>query len=54
MSWSQWAEREAEQLHRALRWRTTHAFDARGTRGSYRGREVTTQSSTVAPLHATR
>jgi 8-amino-7-oxononanoate synthase len=40
MSWPQWAECEAEQLHRALRWRTTHAFDARGTHGHYQGREV--------------
>jgi 8-amino-7-oxononanoate synthase len=40
MSWSQWAECEAEQLQRALRWRTTHAFDARGTHGHYQGREV--------------
>jgi 8-amino-7-oxononanoate synthase len=40
MSWSQWAERETEQLRRALRWRSTHAFDARGPHGSYQGRSV--------------
>jgi 8-amino-7-oxononanoate synthase len=40
MSWTQWAEHEAAQLRQALRWRTTHAFDAHGTHGSYRGRDV--------------
>ncbi len=40
MSWLQWAEAELQQLRREMRWRTTHAFDARGPQGTFRGRAV--------------
>jgi 8-amino-7-oxononanoate synthase len=40
MSWSQWVEREIAELHRVLRWRSTHAFDARGPQGNFQGHNV--------------
>lgn len=40
MSWLQWAEGELQQLHHRMRWRTTHAFDARGPQGRFKGRAV--------------
>jgi 8-amino-7-oxononanoate synthase len=39
-SWPQWVEGELDQLRRELRWRTTHAFDALGPQGIFKGHSV--------------